>query len=233
MKTDFKNVKEYLDFLKDSDYMSFTENHVDLKKSCFWLAARVENIPNVQELIESEPDIAHSDISSITMLPKEREYHEKNNFTNGYDRHNADSLQNIIDALGFEDASATVNNQPPGVMMGRHTDSLTCYLFDHLEDHENIPFDNELRQPANSKKIYRCFVALDDWHPGQIVNFEPHFWTEWKKGDVVFFEWRHTPHGTANLGSHDRPFLKITGSLSNDSWVYNAKNYGTVRKITL
>lgn len=68
-------------------------------------------------------------------------------------------------------------------------------------------------------KIYRCFVALEDWQPGQIVNFEPGYWENWKKGDVVFFDWRNTIHSTANTGEHNRPLLKITGTIPNDTYI--------------
>ena len=79
------------------------------------------------------------------------------------------------------------------------------------------------KQPKGTKPVYRCFVALDNWHPGQIVNFEPNFWTEWKKGDVLFFDWRNTPHSTANCGKKDRPLLKITGTLKDPTYVDEAR----------
>ena len=104
--------------------------------------------------------------------------------------------------------------------MARHVDTISCLVNEQIRDIKSEPFDRDLRQPKNSKPIYRCFVALDDWHPGQIVNFEPHFWTNWKKGDVCFFHWRTTAHSTANTGWHDRPLLKITGTLTDDSWVH-------------
>jgi len=83
------------------------------------------------------------------------------------------------------------------------------------------------------KPIWRCFVALADWEPGQLVNFEPNFWTEWKEGDVVFFDWKNTPHSTANCSSKNRPFLKITGVLDDDSFVEEARTNGTVKKFKI
>ena len=35
-----------------------------------------------------------------------------------------------------------------------------------------------------------------------------------KKGDVVWFNWRHVPHATANCGYAPRDVLKISGTSS-------------------
>lgn len=230
----FNTVKEYLDFLTETDdYMSFTEQYKDLSKSSFWVAANITNIPNIDYILTSKPKIHHSELSTITMLPSEISYHKKHNFSNGYNRHEATSLQKIADLLGFVNPTLCINNQPPGAMMGRHVDTLTGYLFEKLKNPDQVSFNNELRQPADTPPIYRCFVALDDWYPGQIVSFEPYFWTEWQKGDVAFFDWRYTPHATANLGSHDRPFLKITGALTDNSWVEEARLTKQKRELIL
>ena len=34
---------------------------------------------------------------------------------------------------------------------------------------------------------------------------------DWKKGDVLWFDWYNVPHGTANLGRKNRLMLVITG----------------------
>ena len=121
----------------------------------------------------------------------------------------------------------------PGTLMHRHIDFVSGYIYEQSEDTEflELEYDKERRQPKGQKDLWRCFVALDDWKPGQIVNFEPGFWTNWKKGDVLFFDWRNTPHSTANCGIDNRPFLKITGILDDDSFVMDAKNNGTIKKI--
>ena len=61
------------------------------------------------------------------------------------------------------------------------------------------------------------------------MNFEPDFWTKWKKGDVLFFDWRNTPHSTANCGTKDRPWLKITGTLKDDSYVLDARDNNNIK----
>ena len=66
-----------------------------------------------------------------------------------------------------------------------------------------------------------------------ILNFEPNFWHGWKKGDVMFFDWQNTPHSTANCGTEDRPLLKITGTLDDDSFVTIARNTGKIKNIKI
>ena len=55
----------------------------------------------------------------------------------------------------------------------------------------------------------------------------------WKKGDVLFFDWRNTPHSTANCGIDNRPFLKVTGTLNDDTYVTDARDNGTIKKIKI
>jgi hypothetical protein len=166
------------------------------------------------------------------MTTSELEFHKKFNYGNGYDRHlPSKDLLKIANLLGFVDPSVYLNNQPPGSLMGRHVDSITCFLHERTEELQNTKFDRDRRQPAGSKDIWRCFVALDDWRPGQIVNFEPQFWTHWRKGDVLFFNWQYTAHSTANTGVHHRPFLKITGEMKDDHFVRDTKNDKTKIKV--
>jgi len=233
-------VKDLLEFIEDPkcDVMGMSNELVDISKSSFWTAANVDFDIDIQEILNTTPEIRHDEISDVTMVPSELEYHKKNNYTNGYDRikTNAD-IDRIVRALGFgENSSVWVNNQPPGAMMGRHVDFISCFTYENIDKSDTLntmTYDKARRQPSGLKTIWRCFVALDDWKPGQIVNFEPAFWSHWKKGDVVFFDWRNTPHSTANCGSAHRPFLKITGVLDDDSWVINSKKNGSVRKIDL
>jgi hypothetical protein len=232
-----KIVQDLVEFMEDPkcDVMGMSNELVDLDKSSFWTAANVEFDIDIQQIINIKPNIRHDEISETTMVPSELEYHKKNNYTNGYDRIRPNNeIKKIVKALGFGDNSSVwVNNQPPGAIMGRHVDFIGCFTYENIEKDkalEEMLYDKEKRQPVGLKTIWRCFVALTDWQPGQIVNFEPGFWTEWKKGDVVFFDWKNTPHSTANCGSKNRPFLKITGVLDDDSFVEEARTNGTVKQ---
>ena len=237
---DIDTVKDLLNFIEDPkcDVMGMSSELVDIEKSSFWTAANVSFNFDIQEILKAQPEIKHNQLSETTMVPSELTRHKENNYGNGYDRIKPDpNVWKIVRALGFgENSSVWVNNQPPGSIMGRHVDFISCFTYENIgEDNvlHSMKYDKELRQPKELKTIWRCFVALDDWKPGQIVNFEPNFWTEWKKGDVVFFDWRNTPHTTSNGGFDQRPFLKITGVLDDDAWIIRAKNNGDIIKVSV
>ena len=225
-----KTVQHLIEFIEDPkcDVMGMSNELVDLNKSSFWTAANVKFDIDVQKLLNTKPNIRHDEISTVTMVPSELEYHKENNYTNGYDRIKPnDDVDKIVRALGFgENSSVWVNVQPPGALMGRHVDFISCFTYENIDKSESLnkmTYDKARRQPAGLKTIWRCFVALDDWKPGQIVNFEPGFWSNWKKGDVVFFDWKNTPHSTANCGATLRPLLKITGVIDDDEYVINGR----------
>ena len=221
-----ETVGDFLNFIEDPaiDYMDWSNSFGDSNKSGFWIGAKVKNIPDITHLLDNNPLIDSAELSPTTMTVSELEHHKKFNYGSGYDRHEpTQELTKIADALGFENPSTWLNNQPPGSLMGRHTDTISCFMHEKTGDFKKQMFDRERRQPRGSKDVWRCFVALDDWHPGQIVNFEPDFWTDWKKGDVLFFNWQFTAHSTANTGMHNRPLLKITGTIKDDQFVLDSK----------
>jgi len=47
------------------------------------------------------------------------------------------------------------------------------------------------------------------------------------------FDWQNTPHSTANCGIEDKPLLKITGTLDDDSFVNIARNTGKIKNIKI
>jgi hypothetical protein len=231
-------VNDFLKFCEDPkcDTQNFFTSLIDYDQSSCWTAANVDFDIDIDTILNQEPLIKSNELSLTTMHPTELQYHKDNNFGNGYDRIKPNpELLKIASAIGFaESSSVWVNNQPPGAMMGRHVDSISCFTYENSTSNINeMKYDKNLRQPKELSPIWRCFVALADWQPGQIVNFEPSFWSNWKKGDVVFFDWRHTPHSTANCGSQHRPFLKITGVLEDDEWIINSKKTGQVRKLSI
>lgn len=234
-----QTVKDFLSFCEDPqcDTQNFFTSLVDTEQSSFWTAANVQFDFDVDKLLTQTPEIKSNELSEITMHPAELQYHKDNNFGNGYDRIKPNhDMMSIAKALGFRDnVSVWVNNQPPGSLMGRHVDSISCFTYENSNEDQllQMPYDKNLRQPAELKPIWRCFVALSDWCPGQMVNFEPGFWSNWKKGDVVFFDWRHTPHSTANCSGKHRPFLKITGVIDDDDYVIQAKQNNTIKNFII
>jgi hypothetical protein len=233
------SVKDFLEFIEDPtiDVLDFMKTLVDPSKSGFWIAAHVDFNIDMEEILKSEPQIRHDQILNITRTPSEIEHHKKYNFTNGYDRHlPSKELNKIISALGFNSRpSAYINNQPPGALTHRHIDFVSCYIHERSDDDNflNLDYDKERRQAKGHHDVWRCFVALDDWKPGQMVNFEPGFWTNWKKGDALFFDWRNTPHSTANCGIDNRPLLKITGTIDDDDYILHAKKTGKIKRLSV
>lgn len=144
------------------------------------------------------------DASEIALL-------KANNFTHGYKEYQADVLSNqIADALGFTDYKAAINIQEPGSIKNLHADSLNGWYKD-VEKFRSLPLDKNRKQPKGTKNLHRVFVALSDWQPGWMWQFGTDHWSNWKKGDVINFDWRNVPHCTANAGYSARPILKITG----------------------
>jgi hypothetical protein len=238
--SEIKKVKDFLAFCEDPkiNLMDFMETLIDIEKSSFWIAGNIAFDLDIDSAIESKPQIHHNEISTTTRTISEIEHHKKYNFGNGYNRHNPnEEIKKIVSALGFEEGSSSyLNNQPPGAVMSRHVDSVSCYTYEKKDSQKTFhekEYDKIRRQPKGQKEIYRCMVALDDWHPGQLFCLEPNFWTNWKKGDIMFFDWRNTPHCTANCGVHNRPLLKITGTLSDDTWVARAKDTGEIKQFQL
>ena len=35
--------------------------------------------------------------------------------------------------------------------------------------------------------------------------------TAWSRGDVLWFDWYHVPHGTANFSRQNRMMIQVTG----------------------
>ena len=229
-----RTVGDFFKFIEDPDLdvMTFMIEICDLSKSGWWIVGNVDFDVDVKSILERDPQIKTTDVSTITRIPCEEKHHAKFGYTNGYDRFVAGKeLQGIVESLGFEPGyNAVINNQPPAGLLHRHSDYITTYMYEKDKNGEFLnmdkPYDKTLRQPSGTKPIYRCFVALDDWHAGQLVYFEPKIWTHWKKGDVMFFDWRNTPHSSANTGLHNRPLLKITGCLKDDSHVLNSRSTG-------
>lgn len=162
--------------------------------------------------ITEKPVVQHFETQNeMYVLKNETEMWNHYGYDFGYDKHKIDATcLNIIEKLQFTDWSANINVQPTAHTMPLHMDFISCWVVEN-KDYSNILFDKALRQPKNTTPIHRVFVALSDWQPGWMFQFGVDHWTNWKKGDVVTFDWRNVPHATANAGFSPRPLLKITG----------------------
>lgn len=136
---------------------------------------------------------------------------KKHGYNYGYDQLDANELcHKIATKLGFNNYKACVNMQYPGSIKPLHADSLWGWFRDAKVDPEGL-FNKNTKQPEGTKPLHRIFVALTDWQFGWMWQFGHDHWTNWKKGDVCWFDWRNIPHATANAGYEPRPILKISG----------------------
>ena len=102
----------------------------------------------------------------------------------------------LANLIPWKTYSVHIHRQLPGHMHPFHMDFPTVKGMNH-ED--------------KLQKVRRCWIMLDDWYPGQVVQMGNHVWTKWKKGDVVYFDWQNLPHGTSNFGHHPRPIISTVG----------------------
>lgn len=219
---------EWIKFLK-KDHENFYEMSRAVSKP-YWpkhsgydLIGNIAGLPDFNQLLKK--------ISYTEVLEKDDQHKDNSELKNdikhgyklGFDKLNhVKGLEQITDALGFEDVDTTIHVQAPSQVCKLHMDNITSY-FQHkakiTQDFDQQLFDHKWRQPKGSRTLYRMFVALDDWRAGQSWLWGDEPWINWKKGDVVNFQWRAVPHGTCNFGWHDRPMLRMTGFLKDETIV--------------
>lgn len=128
--------------------------------------------------------------------------------------------------------------QYPGTVQEAHTDALDCFWGnlllteqDSCQEIIKLPFDPVTKSPDGYYAI-RLIMPLVDYEPGQVFGFEDEYWTNWKAGDVISFDWAHLMHYTANGSFVPRILLKITGITSDKNhWIFENINNDKTTKI--
>ena len=64
----------------------------------------------------------------------------------------------------------------------------------------------------------RFLIMLQDWEPGQILQFGNKIYTQWRAGMVMCWEWSTLPHCVWNGSWKRRPALQITGSMTDKTF---------------
>ena len=59
---------------------------------------------------------------------------------------------------------------------------------------------------------------IEDWEPGQILQFGNKVYTQWQAGMVLSWEWSTLPHMTFNGSWKKRAALQITGTATKKTW---------------
>ena len=93
-------------------------------------------------------------------------------------------------------------------------------LMYHIDNLPGEPRPSRINSPdfKYAKDKVRFLVFLQHWEPGQIVQFGNYVHTQWKKGEVVTWEWSTLPHATWNGSWIKRPALQITGTATANTW---------------
>tara|TARA_R110000803_G_C11895541_1_gene311463 strand:+ start:87 stop:752 length:666 start_codon:yes stop_codon:yes gene_type:complete len=121
---------------------------------------------------------------------------------------NMKKYQKFISPLGLKDPVVYIHNQNPGQMTVIHMDTARANN-KHLDEN-----GKPLTEKQRRERIARLFIMLEDWKPGQIMLMGSRHYMHWKKGDIIYFNWQHLPHGTANFGHDHRPMLFVQGEVT-------------------
>lgn len=93
-----------------------------------------------------------------------------------------------------------------------------------------IPFHNDSYDTSHvddQRDLVKFFIFLEDWKPGHFMQFGTTF-LKWKKGDVVYFDWKNIPHATANAGWEPRCMLQVSGVVTDQTKDILAGYYPTI-----
>ena len=108
-----------------------------------------------------------------------------------------DLFQKFIDACKLENGVSSAILQPPGNVLGWHQDAY-------------VQFRKKNMAKSKTKKICRYMILLEDWKWGHSFTAGNSTITQWKQGDVVYWE-PYMFHCGANAGMEDKITLNVTG----------------------
>jgi hypothetical protein len=106
------------------------------------------------------------------------------------------TISKIPKILGFTGKTdAQIQMQRPGCNMPKHVDPAKLFVDPYR---------------------VRILVMLAHWEYGQYLFFNNTVFREWKAGTIIYTDYANVWHSTANMSSHTRPILQITGEPSNE-----------------
>lgn len=100
----------------------------------------------------------------------------------------------MIDFLGLEKRKQAFHIQHPGEML-------------------NLHMDKQYEVDDDPTRVARFFIFLEDWKPGHFLQMGTSF-VQWKKGDIINFDWMNMPHSSANAGWEPRCLIQVTGVIT-------------------
>jgi len=180
----------------------------------------------------------NSQVALHRQLSKEHQFLTKS----GFDREthsvqvteqNYPVLYQLSKQFEFIKFSSAIQYQPPGGILPRHTDFLQSMWYQFSTDGTNftgMSFDPITKSPKGYFGI-RVMIALTDWVPGQVFGFQDDYWTNWKLGDVITFDWAHARHFTANASYAPRAYLKVSGIVDKHHWIFDNINHQKITEL--
>ncbi len=112
------------------------------------------------------------------------------------DRSEKEVMSFLKEYFNFSEIRIFYQNLKPGEMTPWHLDGKKHKEYKLTENEED--------------RVKRYIIFLEDQHPGQMWQINNDY-IQWKAGDVLTWNQSTSPHGTANVGYHDRPVLMVTG----------------------
>lgn len=100
----------------------------------------------------------------------------------------------VIDSLGLENTKQAFHIQYPGEML-------------------NLHIDKQYEMNDDASQVARFFIFLEDWKPGHFLQMGTSY-IQWRKGDLVHFDWKNIPHASANAGWEPRCLIQLTGTIT-------------------
>lgn len=100
----------------------------------------------------------------------------------------------VIDSFGLVNTKQAFHIQYPGEML-------------------NLHIDKQYEMNNDPSQVARFFIFLEDWKPGHFLQMGTSF-IQWRKGDVIVFDWKNIPHASANAGWEPRCLIQLTGTIT-------------------
>lgn len=145
-----------------------------------------------------------------------------------HDKKKYSEFMKVVDFLEFntsEKLTCKFNDQFPNDQLMWHIDNLPG------NPRPERVIDNPEFKYQHPDKV-RFLILMEDWQPGQIVQFGNRIYTQWRAGTAIAWEWSTLPHLTWNGSWFKRGALQLTGTASERTWdIINNGNPDTEYKL--
>lgn len=116
------------------------------------------------------------------------------------------TIWKMVDWFGFEgEVVANIHIQQPGHVFPFHFDNLIT-----------VRGRKAILEEGEAEQYGRVEIMLRDWEYGHIWGVGNTYWSNWKRGEIMFHPWHNVPHGTANAGQYPRINLQVTGRMNKE-----------------